>query len=86
MACNDLAEIDIEDLRKRRRCCLDQGHLCAPQAVEGLRQLDSDETGSDHRNVVDLALHETDFERFDVIPYVKGVDPRVVWNALQPSR
>ncbi len=46
--------------------------------MKGLGELAPHQPGADHRDVVDLAPHETYLQRFDIVPGVKGVDSRVV--------
>ncbi len=86
MTRDNLSEFGVEDLRQGRRRGLDQGHLCAPQAVECLGQLDADETGTNHCHVVDFTLHEADLEGLDVIPHVEGMNPGMFGKARESAR
>ena len=38
-----------------------------------------------HLDMIDLAPHEADFKRFDVVPHVEGMDPGLVGKARKLS-
>ena len=54
--------------------------------MEGLGELDPDQSRTDHRDVVDLALHEADLEWLDVVPDVEGADSRMFRKIAEPAR